>query len=260
MDRSIARRIEALEETWASLRTVLGELDAGQWHLPTGCPGWDVQDVVSHISGIERLSRGEPPPDHSLPPDLPHVRNDVGRATELAVDYRRAWPHEQVFEEFCEVTSERSAELRSDPSGPDDPKMGPFGVMPYRSVLTLRIFDSFAHEQDIRRAIGRPGNLTGSAALTVRRQILSVWAGVVQQLPQLSRTRVLLELDGQTESLSGEATEENTRAEGELVLQTTFENAIALGCGRADADPSTVIVVGDAALFGAMVPLLGFTP
>jgi hypothetical protein len=44
-----------------------------------------------------------------------------------------------------------------------------FGEMSLEQWLNVRLFDSFSHEQDIRRALHRPGNLDGEPA---RRAVL----------------------------------------------------------------------------------------
>ncbi len=248
---------DALEQTWDSLRSVLWDLTTGEWHLPTGCPGWDVQDNVAHINGIEHWASGESPPDHTLPPDLAHVRSDTDRFMELPVDYRRNWTPEQVFGEFCELVPLRLATLRADDTPVEAMRAAPFGVeMPYKALMEIRVFDAFAHEQDIRRATGRHGNLTGLAATLSRRQMVDFWSMISRQMPELEQTRVVLEIDQESYTL----VDQQLPVTSNLLLQTNFENAVAVACGRADAEPSRVTVVGDRALFEALVARLGFTP
>ncbi len=60
----------------------------------------------------------------------------------------------------------------------------PFGVeMPYRALMEIRVFDAFAHEQDIRRATGRNGNLTGPAAAIAPRQMVAIWSMISRRFP-----------------------------------------------------------------------------
>src|SRR6202034_3221376 len=69
---------------------------------------------------------------------------------------RRARPGAAVLDEFLEVTGRRLAELtgfseeRFEQVGPS-----PIGQVPYREFMWTRAFDSWVHEQDMRRAIGR---------------------------------------------------------------------------------------------------------
>ncbi len=57
---SLEAILDALGETLDSFGDLLAELPPEDWHKPTGCPGWDVQDVVSHIVGAE-LGLAAPP-------------------------------------------------------------------------------------------------------------------------------------------------------------------------------------------------------
>ncbi len=86
---------------------MLADLNNREWHLPTGCPGWDVQDNVAHISSIEHWANDDPAPDHTLPPDLAHVQSETDRFMELPVDCPRHWTPKAVFDEFCELFPQR---------------------------------------------------------------------------------------------------------------------------------------------------------
>ena len=89
----------------------------------------------------------------------------MGQANEIGVDARRPWPGPRVLAEFREVTAERLARLRA-LTGPDlaAPVTTPAGPGTMADLLTLRVMDSWMHEQDIRRATGRPGHVDGPAA------------------------------------------------------------------------------------------------
>ena len=185
---------------------------------------------------------------------------------ELPVDYRRHWTPKAVFDEFCELFPQR---LRADDTPVDEMRRTPFGVeMPYRALMEIRVFDALAHEQDIRRATGRNGNLTGPAAAIAPRQMVAIWSMISRQLSELDGAKVVLEIDGESHTLSDSpapvgaddpAPARPTR-EPRLLISTTFENAVALACGRADADPAKVSVIGDRALYEALAARLGFTP
>jgi hypothetical protein len=188
---------------------------------------------------------------------------------ELPVDYRRHWTPKAVFDEFCELFPQRLTTLRADDTPVDEMRRTPFGVeMPYRALMEIRVFDALAHEQDIRRATGRNGNLTGPAAAIAPRQMVAIWSMISRQLSELDGAKVVLEIDGESHTLSDSpapvgaddpAPARPTR-EPRLLISTTFENAVALACGRADADPAKVSVIGDRALYEALAARLGFTP
>jgi len=150
-----------LEEVWSSIADLCAGLAPDDWDRPTDCPGWSVRDHVSHMIGTERMLLGEQPPPFEGPRPA-HVRNDIGQANEAWVEARRGLPGHQVLAEFREVTARRLAELRS--FGPDRfDRVGPspVGQVPYREFMDVRVFDCWVHEQDIRRAVGRPGGRHG---------------------------------------------------------------------------------------------------
>ena len=161
---AVPASVENLAIVWASLDQLCSGLPDGQWDLPTGCPGWTVKDHVSHLVDYEARALGRPAPEHE-PGPLPHVKNEMGRANEVGVDVRRPRPGAQVLGEFREVTGERLTRLRAltaqDLTTPVTTPAGP-GTM--ADLLTLRVMDSWTHEQDIRRATGRPGHSDGPAA------------------------------------------------------------------------------------------------
>ena len=81
--------VEQLAETWASVSDLCADLTEDEWKTPTGCPGWSVQDNVSHLIDFESFALGRPRPDHSIG-DLPHLKNDMGKINEVGVDARRS--------------------------------------------------------------------------------------------------------------------------------------------------------------------------
>jgi uncharacterized protein (TIGR03083 family) len=159
--------VDQLVEVWASTVSACARLDDAQWDRPTDCPGWTVKDQLSHLVGIERMIRGDPPPPAPDSPP-PHVVNDFGLLNESWVGARRAVPGDEVLAEFVEVTDRRIDELRS--LGPEDfDRVGwsPLGDRPYRDFMESRVLDSWAHEQDIRRALDRPGGRNGAGESVV---------------------------------------------------------------------------------------------
>ncbi len=158
--------VGAMTQVWASLTSVCEQIKSIQWDLSTDCPGWTVRDQLSHLIGIERLLLGDPPP----PPltEVPeYVANAFGEMNEAWVEARRATPGSAVLAEFVEVTNRRIEELRAMPTLRfEEIGWSPVGEVPYREFMETRILDSWAHEQDIRRALGRPGGRNGVGEAT----------------------------------------------------------------------------------------------
>ena len=104
--------VDLMETVWQSLSALCDDFTPAQWAASTECPGWSVQDQISHLVGSECRLLGRPAPAHE-PADTSHVRNDVGRSNEALVDYRRQFSGAQVLAEFRAVTAERQSVLRA---------------------------------------------------------------------------------------------------------------------------------------------------
>jgi len=175
--------VDQMVEVWSSLVAACTQVDAAGWESATDCPGWSVKDQVAHVVGIERMILGDPSPD-PLSEVPPHVVNEFGRINEAWVVSRRAVPGGEVLAELVEVIDRRTGVLAS-MSREDFDRVGrsPLGQAPYRQFMETRIVDTWAHEQDIRRALGRPGGRQGA------RESL-VLEGCVQAMPYVVGKRV----------------------------------------------------------------------
>jgi uncharacterized protein (TIGR03083 family) len=244
--------IDGLEHTWGSTADVAASLSSDEWLNPTGCPGWSVFDNVAHIVGLERVLMGDPEPSVEVPADLPHVKNDVGRYMQTHIEARRGTPSADLVAELRAMAAERIEHLRSLPeSALDEEVPGPMGFpVKLGGFLHTRLFDSWAHEQDIRRAVGRPGNLDSpEARLTLERTT----KGLARKLAEARPVRVVV---------TGEQSLTFEVGEGEPVADLTipFDVYVPLVCGRDDADVSRVKVDGDEAAANAAIAELGITP
>jgi uncharacterized protein (TIGR03083 family) len=151
--------VALLDATWTSLLALCDELGDDELELPTACPGWSVKDVLSHLIGIELLLLGDPDalPDGSEP--APVV---IARINDSAIPPRRLRSGREVVAELRAVTAARLASLRGATADDfDRPTWSPVGPVPMRELLRVRVFDSWVHEQDVRRAVGRPGHAHG---------------------------------------------------------------------------------------------------
>ena len=154
-----------LQDVWTSLEGLLVSLDDEDFAAPTACPGWTVADVVAHVVGTELMMAGEPVPDVEVP-DLPHLRNPIGRANESWIQERRPWPPSRLVEEFRSMIARRTAELSDlSQADVDAPSWTPAGDDTLGRFLQIRTFDTWIHELDIRDALGSSGHESGPAAL-----------------------------------------------------------------------------------------------
>jgi len=164
-----AALVDTLESVWSSLADLGATLSEREWMTDTECPGWTVQDNFAHVIGIEAITLGRPNPDH-VPPGGPHVKNEVGEGNEVWVDWYRARSGAEVLVDFRAITEERISGLRIAGYDFGTETWTPIGPGTVRDLLPFRVFDSWVHEQDVRRALVRPGDVaTAGAALSLDR-------------------------------------------------------------------------------------------
>jgi uncharacterized protein (TIGR03083 family) len=257
----------ALAETWRSLADVGRALDPAQWRAPTECPGWDVQDQLSHLIGIERLLLGEAPP----PWDGPlgdHVRTDFAEGNEPWIAIRRATPGEEILAEFVTVTDRRLGvlgELTEEEWGQVGPTI--IGEVAYADFMRTRVFDSWVHEQDVRLAVGCPGGRGGLASSLAIDQVQRAMGFVVGKkagAPEGSVVRFSItgpSHDARSFTLAirdGRAGPESDQARPTVTLSMSSLDFVRLGCGRvhgwrndADTGAADAAVAADAAAVGA---------
>ena len=256
--------VENLAIVWSSVDQLCSGLPDGQWELPTGCPGWTVKDHLSHLVDYEARALGRPAPEHE-PGPLPHVKNEMGQFNEIGVDARRPRPGPQVLAEFRQVTGERLARLRT-LTGQDLTAAAatPAGPGTMADLLTLRVMDSWMHEQDIRRATARPGHVDGPAAgeavgyltrflpyVVGRRAAAPDGSKVVFRIGE--RDPVAVQVTGGRGSL---ATDAGGATVGLAIPVTTFA---ALAGGRSDV-PDDALITGDEALGRRVLGSMGLMP
>ncbi|MFN2463802.1 MAG: maleylpyruvate isomerase family mycothiol-dependent enzyme [Candidatus Dormibacteria bacterium] len=153
--------VAELEAVWASLAGLTADMDDGQWRRATGCPGWEVRDLVAHVVGTERSLAGEHEP--GAPERYPqYVRNPIGEFNERWVAHLRVLSRRDVVTALREVTAKRlqmlSALSEADWSAPS---WTPAGPGTYLDFMRIRVFDCWVHEQDIRWVLGKPGGMDG---------------------------------------------------------------------------------------------------
>lgn len=266
-----AAMVDALDEVWTRLAALGADLTEEEWKRPTDVPGWSVQDNLTHLTDLEAMILGRPAPDHVPPEGLAHVKNDPGARNERFVDSRRGWTGADALAEFVEVTHARVAQLRSysveDFAADSWTPMGPGTV---HDLLPFRVFDSWVHEQDMRRALGKPGGLSGGAAEESMRRITGT-AGyvvgkkaaapegstvVIELTAPLAQTIAIGVVDGRARVLDVVPDAPTVR------ITTDGETYAQLACGRGDPAAAraagSVRIEGDDELGARVVDELNF--
>jgi uncharacterized protein (TIGR03083 family) len=160
IDQKVSLTIEAIN-TLTELCTPLTE---SQWKTATDCPGWSVQDNLSHLVGIENMLLGKPPTTHKSP-KYDYIKNPIGEHNEHEIDVRRSLSGSQVLAEWKATAAERAHQLQTaDAEYFEKPMMMPTGPGTLGDFLDIRILDIWIHDQDIRRALNISGNHSGPCA------------------------------------------------------------------------------------------------
>ena len=163
-------RLQSYVDTWARAVDdsveLLRSLDDEDWSRPTDLPGWDVRAVAAHLAHLESELAGNPQQPVEVP-EAPHVTSPMSTYTEKGPIARSGWTTREIVEELVASSARRLAELRADPptDGAGSPPTTPGNIgWSWQTLLSNRPLDVWMHEQDIRRAVGRPGGLDSPAA------------------------------------------------------------------------------------------------
>jgi uncharacterized protein (TIGR03083 family) len=270
--------LDAWESTLRAVAELGKRLTPEQWDAPTECPGWSAGDVVRHLAWIEAFLAGRRDPDHEVDwAARPHVQGDFSRATETGVDVRRDRSQAEVCAELETLVDVRLAQILAlDPLTLGTEVMGVFGrPVPLETLLRIRVLDAWTHLQDVRRAVGLPGDLATTGAQVSAYQLARSTPFVLARnvgAPAGTTLRVTVtgpvafeRWAGIDEELRGVDLDELARPEEpSIALETDWETYARLGAGRLDVtDPAVldrVRLSGDAELAARLPESLGITP
>ncbi|MFF4156960.1 maleylpyruvate isomerase family mycothiol-dependent enzyme [Streptomyces sp. NPDC001678] len=271
---SLQPTIDAWTQSIEAVHELVKPLAESDWNRATECPGWSVRDVVSHIIGVECEMLGEPRPIHTLPRDLRHVTDEFSRYIEVQVDVRRCHTAPEMTSELDYTIIRRSRQLRNEHRSPQASVRWPLGGGSERTLertLTMRAFDVWAHEQDLRRALGVPGNLDSPAAVIARDMLLAALPRVVSQdAGARPGTTVAFDVHGPLEFLrtvrvgtQGRGTIDASVCLGPTAtLILDWETYVRLACGRVRAQSvaDRVKTEGDQELAWSVLREFAVTP
>ncbi|HWJ68315.1 MAG TPA: maleylpyruvate isomerase family mycothiol-dependent enzyme [Nocardioides sp.] len=257
---------------WGSVQDLLAlleELEPEDWGKPTDLAGWDVKAVASHTAHLESLLAGGPDEQAEIG-EPAHVTGPMGQFTEIGVVTRRDRDPASIVGEIRDRTAERHAALQADP--PTDasaPAPGIFGMIGWSTgtLLRNRPLDVWMHEQDIRRAVGRPGGLESAGARHTADYLSEGFGFVVgKRVAPPAGTTAVLAVDGSPTIAVGIGEDGRARPldavpdDPTVQLAMDRESFIVLAGGRRAAAPGAVRVAGDTELGQRIVDQLATTP
>ncbi len=251
------------------LTHLLEELDPGEWSTETDLPGWDVHAVAAHTAHLEAVLAGHP--EETVEFEQPdHVTSLMQAYTEQGVVARRDRTPDELINEIRESATTRRTSLLDHP--PTDGQALPDLVLggsgwSWRTLLRNRPLDVWMHEQDVRRATGRPGNLDSPAARHTADYLLESMPYVLaKRLGAPAGTSAVFRVDGSepvTAVVNADGRGEQVAeppAEPTVTVETDRETFVLLAGGRRMPAPEALRVSGDAELAAQLLDALAVTP
>lgn len=257
--------VQAWHDSASAIATLLPTLDESEWEAPTDCPGWTVKDVAAHLAHLENeLATGV------VASTDPSMTEMISAYTQAGVEARRDHTIEELQSEFAEAVAVREQELQNLNDDPGSPApVTPGGISwSWDTLLRNRAIDVWVHEQDIRRAVGKPGGMDSAGAHvtsnTFKRAMPFVVGKKVRPAPG---TTVGWHVTGEIPFDLIVAVDEDGRAkptpsidgEPQALLTMSTEAFTALGAGRRTADQLDVKISGDRELGSTVLSAMPVT-
>lgn len=275
---SLHPSLQTYADAWTHSVEAISELvkplSEREWNKPTPCPGWSVRDIVSHVIGLDCEALGDPRPIHTLPRDLYHVKTESQRYMETQVDVRRHHTAPEMLAELEYTIIRRSRQLRNETRDPQTMVRDPVNTEDtLENSMCRRAFDVWVHEQDLRTALGRPGNLDSPGAYVTRDLLLWALPRVVANKAKApANCAVVFDVSGPVEFLrtvrvnaDGVGSIDGSPSLGPLVtISLDWETYARLACGRTTPDAEgtrdRVKLEGDLELAHTILRKFAITP
>jgi len=211
----MSNALKAIEADRTALLALCRDLDDSVWAKGSGCPGWTVQDLVSHMACSFWLAV-----DMSNLPDSAGLPAE--RAADLYVESRRSMTPKQVVADY-ESVSAKGLEVLAAVQGQDvDVPLGDVGTYPASVVPAAFAFEHYVH---IRYDLFAPGGpLSGEPLASDELRLGPTLDWIESALPQQNAQL----LDGLERAVEIRATGVSARTlrvgGGEVAVQITCES------------------------------------
>jgi uncharacterized protein (TIGR03083 family) len=222
-------------------------LSEEQWESASLCPSWRCKDALVHVTAAELgFADWTPAPEPPFEAIGNHVR-----------DLRRR-PGAEVLAAFEAITNRRGEQLSAmNEADYEVVCWSPAGQHPYRRYMEIRVFDHWAHEQDIRVPLGVPGHDRGLGATISLDEAHIAFGYLVGKRAALpDGASVSVHVTGPVTRDLNAVVEGRARVVDELdapacQVTTDFLTFMLLCCGR--IDPSGPLADGRVTLAGDLV-------
>lgn len=240
----VAALASAYEQSLQAFVLLGDQFDEAEWQAPTPCPTWSVADIYAHIVGPEKwFAEGGSPYEGSTQEWI-----------DSHVDAYRGYPAEALMAELRAVIGVRRQQLAEAETQPTVfiPLFHAYG--PHEIGLRFRLFDLWTHEQDVRVAVKRPGNLATPSARTAQEILISsLPKSIAKTAGAPPGSTVRLTVRGELPFDVAVAVDESGKGafvpagDADLHLTMDWADFARIGAGRGEVGDHAVEVAGPAA-------------
>ena len=265
----LARLVETWRDACADFVALARSVPREQWDLPTDLEGWSVKDNVAHTAHLEAVLAGAPEETVEVAA-APHLKGFVNYYTEQGVLARRDRDMAELADEIERSVALRHAELLAAPptDGLAAPPRTPGGAgWNFQTLLGNRPVDVWMHEQDVRRAVGRPGGYDSPAAAHTLRALgraLPMVVGKRVAPPPGTTVRVDVPDAGLCWTVQvgedGRATAVADAAAPTTCVTLTPEDFVVLAGGRRGPEATSPLIEGDEETARRLLGVMAVTP
>lgn len=246
--------IDALEREVNHAHDLFATITPAEWHEPSGCAGWRVQDVVQHMAAVFQQIADPASIDVG----------DSGKAEEandVVVEARRDWTVDQVLDAYREWSLKGVAALAALQEPPMSETVVPIadlGTHPLHLLCNAIVFDHYCHlRHDIGESVPRAKDLPreeGTLQATLEWMLAGLPQMCAEALAAAPQQAVNLVFDGPaggsyvlTPAEGGWTVMRGTDP-GAPTVHTTVHDFVSWGTKRSDWRDATTGDVDDEAL------------
>jgi uncharacterized protein (TIGR03083 family) len=182
--------IDAVTADRAALLTICDGFSDADWNAPSGCEGWSVKDLVTHLDALWWTVV-----DPSQLPDATGVPTDA--AQERFVSARRSMSADELVADYAAV-SEKAIDVLTTLVGQEfELELGDLGTYPASAIPAAFAFDHYTH---IRADLFAPrGSLAGPPPVSDALRLAPAMEWIEVALPQQNRQALAGLSGGQVE-------------------------------------------------------------